>query len=156
MPAEVVAHLFDPYFTTKGDAGTGLGVPQVLAFMRASGGTVCVSTEPGAGTRFDLRFPAADPSEPAGDSHWRQLDRWTNEGGSVKTARRSHARRKVRRRRSASSPAALPDRTDPATRPECRKCEVGSQTDAKEPGNGRQHQGSEHQAQAGVRASRES
>lgn len=60
MSAEIVEHLFDPYFTTKGAAGTGLGVPQVVAFMRASGGSVCVSTEPGAGSCFDLRFPAAD------------------------------------------------------------------------------------------------
>jgi signal transduction histidine kinase len=81
MPAEVVEHLFDPYFTTKGDAGTGLGVPQVVAFMRASGGLVCVNTEPGAGTCFDLRFPAADQDAHAG-SQWRQLDRWLNEGGS--------------------------------------------------------------------------
>jgi signal transduction histidine kinase len=59
MSAEIVEHLFDPYFTTKGEAGTGLGVPQVVAFMRASGGTLCVSTEAGVGSCFDLRFPAA-------------------------------------------------------------------------------------------------
>jgi signal transduction histidine kinase len=87
MPPEVVEHLFDPYFTTQGDAGTGLGVPQVLAFMRASGGTLGVSTVPGAGTCFDLRFPAADQTDPAIDSQWRQLDRWVNEGGSAKQAR---------------------------------------------------------------------
>lgn len=60
MPPEVAEHLFDPYFTTKGDAGTGLGLPQVVAFMRRSGGTICASTEPGVGTCFDLRFPVAD------------------------------------------------------------------------------------------------
>jgi signal transduction histidine kinase len=93
MPPEVVEHLFDPYFTTKGDAGTGLGVPQVLAFMRASNGTIGVSTVPGAGTCFDLRFPAADEAGPRADSHWRQLDRWVNEGGSPNPARVSRGKR---------------------------------------------------------------
>jgi signal transduction histidine kinase len=83
MSPEIVEHLFDPYFTTKGEGGTGLGVPQVVAFVRASGGTICVSTEPGAGTCFDLRFPAADQTAQADGSQWRQLDRWVNEGGSV-------------------------------------------------------------------------
>lgn len=72
MSPEIVEHLFDPFFTTKGDAGTGLGIPQVLAFMRASGGTVCVSTEPGAGTCFDLRFPAGQQVAPASTAQWRQ------------------------------------------------------------------------------------
>jgi signal transduction histidine kinase len=76
MSADIVEHLFDPYFTTKGDAGTGLGVPQVVAFMRASGGTVCVSTEPGVGSCFDLRLPAADPGAPAEiGNHWHQPER---------------------------------------------------------------------------------
>jgi signal transduction histidine kinase len=101
MPPEVLEHLFEPYFTTKGDAGTGLGVPQVLAFVRASGGSVCVSSEPGVGTSFDLRFPVADAPEPPDDGLRRQLDRWTNEGGSVETALSSRARRNGRRRPAA-------------------------------------------------------
>jgi signal transduction histidine kinase len=96
MSADIVEHLFDPYFTTKGNAGTGLGVPQVVAFMRASGGSVCVSTQPGAGTCFDLRFPAADHGAPPdAGSHWRQVDRWVNEGGSWRSAEASHERRSV-------------------------------------------------------------
>lgn len=81
MPPEIAGHLFDPYFTTKGEAGTGLGVPQVAAFMRSSGGSVCVSTEPGVGTSFDLFFPTADCRDPIEGNLWRQLDRWVNEGG---------------------------------------------------------------------------
>jgi hypothetical protein len=96
MSADIVEHLFDPYFTTKGDAGTGLGVPQVVAFMRASGGTVCVSTELGAGTCFDLRFPAADQGAQAG-SQWRQLDRWANEGGNQLADRALPDERKLNR-----------------------------------------------------------
>ncbi len=82
MSAEIAEHLFDRYFTTKGDAGTGLGVPQVVAFMRACGGTVRVTTEPGTGTCFELRFPAADRGDQVDGGEWCQLDRWVNEGGS--------------------------------------------------------------------------
>ena len=89
MPPDVAAHLFDPYFTTKGEAGTGLGLPQVVAFMRALGGTVCVSTEAGRGTCFDLRFPIADDHDAVPSNDWRPLDRWINEGGSDGTTLRS-------------------------------------------------------------------
>lgn len=89
MPPEIAEHLFDLYFTTKGEAGTGLGVPQVAAFMRSSGGTVRVRTEPGTGTTFELRFPASDDGDPVESNLWRQLDRWVNEGGRSGSPTRS-------------------------------------------------------------------
>ena len=46
MSQEIVQRVFDPYFTTKGEAGTGLGIPQAAAFMQSSGGTLCLNTEP--------------------------------------------------------------------------------------------------------------
>lgn len=52
---EDLAHIFDPYFTTKGH-GTGLGLPTVYKIMEAHGGTVAVSTKPGKGTVFRLCF----------------------------------------------------------------------------------------------------
>jgi signal transduction histidine kinase len=58
MPAEVLQNIFDPLFTTKGEKGTGLGVPQVCAFMRQIGGHIEVTSEPGIGTTFDLLFPS--------------------------------------------------------------------------------------------------
>ena len=91
MPPEIARQLFDPYFTTKGEAGTGLGVPQVAAFMRSSGGTVRVNTEPGVGTSFDLLFPTADCRDPIEGNLWRQLDRWVNEGGRPDPAGRPAA-----------------------------------------------------------------
>jgi signal transduction histidine kinase len=81
MTPEIVQHVFDPYFTTKGKAGTGLGVPQVAAFMRSSGGTMCLNTDPGVGTSFELLFPPAACQHPIKGNLWRQLDRWVNEGG---------------------------------------------------------------------------
>jgi signal transduction histidine kinase len=81
MTKAVRDRIFDPYFTTKGDIGTGLGVPQVASFMRSSGGCVNVSSEPDSGTAFDLYFPPADSPGLIGTNLWRQLDRWSNEGG---------------------------------------------------------------------------
>jgi signal transduction histidine kinase len=61
MPDEVLRNIFQPFFTTKGEQGTGLGVPQVGAFMRHIGGDVRVASEIGRGTTFDLFFPAVEP-----------------------------------------------------------------------------------------------
>lgn len=57
MPAHVLERLFEPFFTTKGDKGTGLGLAMVDTFVRRSGGSIAVESEPGKGTTFTLRFP---------------------------------------------------------------------------------------------------
>lgn len=64
MPDHVARRVFEPFFTTKGEKGTGLGVPQVGAFMRHIGGYVTVSSEQGRGTTVDLFFPAIEPDIP--------------------------------------------------------------------------------------------
>jgi signal transduction histidine kinase len=61
MTKEVLQKIFEPFFTTKGEKGTGLGIPQVGAFMHHIGGHVTVTSELGRGTTFDLFFPALDP-----------------------------------------------------------------------------------------------
>ena len=62
MSAEVARRAFDPFFTTKGEGGTGLGLPQVHAFMRLIGGGVSVVSELGVGTTVDLLFPSNEPN----------------------------------------------------------------------------------------------
>jgi signal transduction histidine kinase len=59
MPPEVKEHIFEPFFTTKGEKGTGLGLSMVDTFVRRSGGTISVQSEPGKGTTFTLSFPTA-------------------------------------------------------------------------------------------------
>jgi PAS domain S-box-containing protein len=60
MPPEVVHRIFDPYFTTKGERGTGLGLSVSLSIMRRHGGDVDVvsrQTPADHGTTFILTFP---------------------------------------------------------------------------------------------------
>lgn len=59
MSPDVAQRIFDPFFTTKGERGTGLGLPQVCAFMQRIGGQVRVASERGAGTTVDLLLPVA-------------------------------------------------------------------------------------------------
>lgn len=60
MSEETLARVFEPFFTTKADeGGTGLGLPQVCAFMREMSGGIRIDSTPGAGTRVDLFLPCA-------------------------------------------------------------------------------------------------
>ena len=87
MSPEIVTKIFDPYFTTKGDNGTGLGVPQVQALMRQVGGCVTVDSTVGEGTSFHLFFPVHNERPAVAQDLLRQLDRWTDEGGAIVTPR---------------------------------------------------------------------
>ncbi len=59
IPADVLPRVFEPYFTTKTDSqGTGLGLATCYNVVRRAGGTVTVSSSPGAGARFDVLLPS--------------------------------------------------------------------------------------------------
>ena len=57
MPPDVASRAFDPFFSTKGDAGTGLGLSMVYGFVKQSGGHVKIYSEPGHGTTVKLYLP---------------------------------------------------------------------------------------------------
>ena len=54
--AEDLAHIFDPYFTTK-RGGTGLGLPIAKNIIEGLGGTIAVSSSRGRGTEIHLELP---------------------------------------------------------------------------------------------------
>jgi signal transduction histidine kinase len=55
---EVMAHIFEPFYTTKA-AGTGLGLAIVRRIIEAHHGQVQVRTTPGQGTAFIVLLPLA-------------------------------------------------------------------------------------------------
>uniref|UniRef100_UPI0005C20C3A ATP-binding protein n=1 Tax=Rubrivivax gelatinosus TaxID=28068 RepID=UPI0005C20C3A len=67
IPAEVLPHLFEPFFTTRaaGGAGgthrgTGLGLAVVHGVVVDLGGAIDLHTRAGQGTRFELYLPWCD------------------------------------------------------------------------------------------------
>ena len=60
MDAETQAHIFDPLYTTKAHGqGTGLGLTVAKQVMEEHGGSITVTSTPGRGSNFCLRFPVA-------------------------------------------------------------------------------------------------
>jgi signal transduction histidine kinase len=58
LPAEALAHVFEPFFSTKRRGqGTGLGLPIVEEIIRSHRGEVAMLSVPGAGTEMVVRLP---------------------------------------------------------------------------------------------------
>jgi signal transduction histidine kinase len=61
---EVRARLFEPFFTTKPvGQGTGLGLYVSYEIVHAHGGEIRVDSEPGSGSRFEVRLPIGAETE---------------------------------------------------------------------------------------------
>jgi len=66
IPPDVRERLFEPFYTTKGSHGTGLGLALVRKVVDEHRGGIEVESEPGHGTVFRLSFPlGADAPESA-------------------------------------------------------------------------------------------
>ena len=57
IPAADLARIFEPYRTTKGSSGNGLGLLICRRIVRAHGGEIDVESKEGVGTRFTVRLP---------------------------------------------------------------------------------------------------
>jgi PAS domain S-box-containing protein len=70
MTPEVVAHAFEPFYTTKDiGKGSGLGLSMVYGFAKQSGGGVNLESAPGAGTCVTLYLPRASQREVSAPDH---------------------------------------------------------------------------------------
>jgi signal transduction histidine kinase len=63
MGAELKEHIFEDFFSSKGDQGTGLGLMVTQKIVREHGGRITFRSEKGAGTTFTLIFPKRDRAE---------------------------------------------------------------------------------------------
>ena len=63
MSKEVQRKCLDPFFTTKGEHGTGLGLAMVYGIIERHSGTLKIDSEVGRGTTFVISLPKHTSSE---------------------------------------------------------------------------------------------
>jgi signal transduction histidine kinase len=68
MDDETSRKCLEPFFTTKGERGTGLGLAMVYGTAKRHGAEVSISSAPGKGTAMRLQFPIPAPQEKPDES----------------------------------------------------------------------------------------
>jgi signal transduction histidine kinase len=57
MSEEVRQRCLEPFFTTKGERGTGLGLAMIYGIIKRHNGTLDMKSRLGVGTKFEIRLP---------------------------------------------------------------------------------------------------
>jgi len=63
IPAGIQPRIFEPFFTTKGKLGSGLGLSASHGIITRHNGEIVVVSEPGEGTRFEVRLPLCERTD---------------------------------------------------------------------------------------------
>ncbi len=67
MSEETRRRCLEPFFTTKGEHGSGLGLSAVYGIIERHGGFMDIESEEGIGTKFCIRLPASLDAEMANE-----------------------------------------------------------------------------------------
>ncbi len=60
MDEDTINKIYEPFFSTKGDLGTGLGLATVYGIIQQHGGSISVESAPGEGSSFTILLPISD------------------------------------------------------------------------------------------------
>jgi PAS domain S-box-containing protein len=74
MTPAVLAQACEPFFTTKGVNGSGLGLSMVQGFARQSGGDLCLESTVGVGTCVQVWLPLAEHASAKPPAHLLLVD----------------------------------------------------------------------------------
>ncbi len=66
MEPDILAQIFDPFFSTKGKHGTGLGLSMAEQIIHSHKGYIFAVSNPGVGSRFFIYLPKVTKAEAAG------------------------------------------------------------------------------------------
>ncbi|MHB8160565.1 MAG: PAS domain S-box protein [Thermoleophilia bacterium] len=81
MDEEVSKRIFEPFFSTKGAGGSGLGLSVAYGIVSRHGGDIMVESREGEGTRFVVRLPVATIADLSDAS--KSVDKMAVEQGSA-------------------------------------------------------------------------
>ena len=65
MDEETRRRCLEPFYSTKGEHGSGLGLAMVYVMLKRHGGEIEIVSEKGRGTTMRLRFPLESPAPPS-------------------------------------------------------------------------------------------
>jgi PAS domain S-box-containing protein len=74
MPEDVRQKIFDPFFSTKGAHGTGLGLSVSYSIIERHDGSISVASEVNGGTVFTIDLPAAEVKSESVDTKPENLE----------------------------------------------------------------------------------
>jgi len=68
IPSEEQQRIFQPFYSTKGQKGTGLGLAAARKIIEEHGGRITLKSKPGEGAAFVIRLPTEVPEKAGGSA----------------------------------------------------------------------------------------